>query len=314
MAFGNIATFYLPVAASAGASQWGTDVRKLLDAADAGSDGTSQTNHGTGGNARRTVDPYTVTAADADDSLYGWAITPADMNSVSGATRFFPAGDHVATIRLGHNASTSTGVSLWLSAYHVGAAPTRTRTLLGNVSGGATLPALSGEVTCTATLPLPEVAFGVDETIQYSFEITAAGVAVSGRIVQFFTGTRSAVEAKVVTPGLKTLGDTTGTATGAATASGTSGKVLASVGSAVGAATPSGVAGATSSTTGSAAGVATVAALGSSVAGTTGSAAGVATTSGQVGVIVGTVGTVTVGGGGGGGTTVIKRPILIFDD
>ena len=285
MAFGNISTLYIPTAANAGASQWGTDVRKLLDSADAGSDATTKTNHGTSTSASlKTCDPYTTATADLDQSLYGWAITPSDMNSVSGAKRFYPAGNHTLTVRMGHNGSTGVTATLSVSVYRVGnAAGGRVRTLLAGDANTFDLPALSGEVTATCTVALGEVVFEPDETIQYSCEITCGGIVVVGRIVTFYTGTQTSVVTSISTPTLRVLADTTGTATGTGAATGTSGKVLGTIGASAGAGTASGTGASRADTTGTAAGSGTVAGAGSSVAGTTGTSTGSGTATGVLG-------------------------------
>lgn len=217
MPFGAISTLYLPTAGNAGSSQWGTDVRKLLDAADAGSDSTTKTNHGTGGSVVRTADPYTTTAADLDQSLYGWAITPADMNSVAGAKRRYAAGNHVATIRVGHTAATAKNVNIAMYVYRVGnAAGGRVRTLLGSgTSGTVTIPGTAGELTVNITAALGAILFEPDETIQYVFELGAAGTAVSGDILTVFTGTQSSVVGQIATPTLETVLAGAGTFAGA---------------------------------------------------------------------------------------------------
>ncbi len=277
MAFGNISTFYIPINGSAGSSLWGTDVRKLLSSADATSDATTKTDHGTSGSdTRRTLDPYTTSTTDGTEANFGWAITPTDMNSVSGAKRFFPAGNHTVTIRMAHVNAFAISASLTLYVYRVGTAgASRARTLLGSASATVALPALGAEVNGTATVNLAEVIFEADETVQYSAEFVSQGVIITGDVVTHYTGTQSGTAARIATPGLKTLADTTGSATGSGTATGTSGKVLGTAGSATGTGTALGVLGARASTTGTATGVGTASGLMSAVAGTIGTAAGV---------------------------------------
>lgn len=277
MAFGNISTLYLPTAANAGASQWGTDVRKLLDSADAGSDATTKMNHGTGGTAVvRTSDPYSTSAADLDQSLYGWAITPADMNSVSGARRFMHAGNHVATVRVGHTALVAKNANFALYIYRVGnAAGGRVRTLLGTAnSGTVSIPGTAGELTVVITVALGEIIFDPDETIQYVFESGAAGTTVTGDTITLFTGTQSSVVGKIDIPKLGVLADTTGAASGSGSAAASSALVLGTQGASAGSSSVEGAASSTASTTGVASGSATPAGVMSSVAGTTGSSSG----------------------------------------
>lgn len=290
MAFGNITTLYLPTAANAGTSQWGSDVRKLLAAADAGSDATSKTDHSTGGAVTRTVDPYTTSTTDATQADYGWAVTPADMNSVAGAKRFMAAGNHVVTVRMGHNGATAVTATLLMYVYRIGPAAARTRTLLGSSSATFDLPLASGEVTATVTVALGEIIFDVDETLQYSFEVTCAGIVVTGRILTMFTGTQT-VACRVVIPRLGVLADTTGSATGTGTATGDAGKVLGTVGTAPGSVVVSGVGASTAETTGTATGTGTASGLTSAVAGSTGTAVGSGTATGVFGAIGGMVGT-----------------------
>lgn len=312
MAFGNISTLYLPTAANAGASQWGSDVRKLLDSADAGSDATTVTNHGTGGAVTRTYDPYTTATADLTQADYGWAVNPTDMNSVSGARRFYPAGDHTATIRMNSNSTLGQNGTLTMFVYRVGPAASRTRTLLGSNTATVAFPALSAEVTATVTVALSEVIFEIDETIQYSFEMNTAGNVLGAVLTRMLLGTQTSVAARVDTPILKVLADTTGTSSGSATVVGVTGKVLGAVGSSSSVGTASGVASSRWDTTGSASGTATALGQMSSVYSFTGSASGVGTASGLTSIVLGTVGTVDIGGGGGATTYI--RPVIIFDD
>lgn len=295
MVFGNIATFYLPITASAGSSLWGTDVRKVLDSPDATADALTKTNHGTGtGPVVRTADPFTTTTADLDQTLYGFAIAPADMGSVAGAKRFFPAGDHTLEWRASQNAATAAAPTHTLYVYRVGdAAGGRVRTLLGSASQAETIPGLSGEDTQTVTVALGEIVFEPDETIQYVWETSSAGIVISGRIITHYTGTQSSVESRVTTPGLGVLADTTGTATGSATVAGVTSTVLNTTGSATGTGSAAGVGASRADTTGSATGTGTASGQMSAVAGTTGTAAGTSTATGLMTGIGGMVGTAT---------------------
>lgn len=298
MAFGNISTLYVPTAGLAGASQWGTDVRKLLSSADPDVDATSITDHSTGAAVTRTVDPYTTKATDDTQANFGWAITPTDMNSVAGARRFYPAGSHTVSVRMGHSGATAATGTLTMYVYRVGPAPTRTRTLLGSNTGSVALPTLGGDITATVTVALGEVIFEADETIQYSWEFNVAGIPITGRTATFYTGTHPSQVTQIATPKLGVLADTTGTATGSGVASGTSGKVLGTTGTTTGAGTATGVGASTATTTGTASATSTVVGQGSSVAGTTGSASGSGTATGQASIVLGTTGTVEIGAGG----------------
>lgn len=313
MAFGNISTIYIPTAANAGTSQWGSDVRKFLDSADAASDNTSTTAHGTGGATLRTFDPYTAATADLTQADYGWAINPTDMNSVSGALRYYPAGDHTATIRMNSNRVLAATGTLTMFVYRVGPAPDRTRTLLGSAGASVAFPGTSGKVTAVVTVSLAEVIFEADETVQYSFELSLAGQTTPAVIARMLLGTDTAVESRIDTPTLKVLADTTGTSSGSATVSGVTGKVLGTDGTSSGVATASGQMSTRSDFTGSSSGVATASGQMSSVAGFVGTSAGVGSASGQASIVLGTTGTVEIGAAGGG-TTIIKRPLYLFGD
>lgn len=313
MPFGNITTLYLPTAANAGASQWATDVRKLLSSADSGSDAGSKTDHGTNGAAQnRTVDPYTTTTTDFDQSTVGWAVDPSDMGSVTGALRFFPVGNHVATVQVGHNAVTASSATITMYVYKVGSAASgRTRTLLASgASATINLPLNSGEATFLITVSVPEVIFQPDETIQYSFELSSPGIVILGHICTFYTGTQSGVVGRIDTPKLGVLADTTGSASGSGTAEGVGGKVLGLIGSSSGTSSADGVGGSTSTTTGSSSGSGSANGLGSSVAGSTGSTSGSSSVNGQASIVLGVVGVAVVGEGGG----ITIRPLILFDD
>lgn len=290
MVFGNISTLYFPVAANAGASQWGTDVRKLLDAVDAGADTTTINNHGTGGAVTRTFDPYSTSSADADQTLFGWAVTPADMGSVAGARRFYPAGDHVATFRMSQNGVTGVAVTVTVFVYRVGPSPGRTRTLLGSGSASPTLNGLSSPSTVNVTVALSEIVFEADETIQYSIETNVAGVAITGRNVVLRTGTDGGVGVRMDTPQLGVLKDFTGTADGTSTALGVMAQVLPTTGTATASGTGLGVLAATGQMGGTASGIGTALGVLSSVATMTGTTTGAGTALGVLGGVGGLVG------------------------
>lgn len=218
MAFGNVSTFYFPTAANAGASQWGSDVRKLLDSADAGSDGTTITNHGTGsGVVTRTCDPYTNNASDLTQADYGWAVTPTDMGATAAANRMIPAGDHIVTWRVDPSDALSSNPIIHVYVYKVGsAAASRARTLIATDSATIAV-SLGAATTGTITVTCPEIIFGNDETIQYSLECEVAGVVITGRTVVHFTGTNGGAQIRVDHPGLRynhiVSGDTVGKGT-----------------------------------------------------------------------------------------------------
>lgn len=309
MAFANgTNTLYFPVAGSAGASQWGSDVRKMLSAADAGADGTTVCNLGTGGTVTRTADPYTTSTADLAQADYGWAVTPTDMGSVDGAKRFYPAGTFTFTFYTTPSAVFTTETKNLLAyVYRVGPAPGRTRTLIASGTGVMGL----GAGAVTVSVATPEIVLEPDETLQFSAEMSAGGLVAVGRTVQFFTGTQAGTQVRVDTPNLGTLADTTGSATGAGTAAGSISNVLNMTGTAAGSGAAVGAMGATAATTGSASGASAASGLGSSVAGTIGTADGSANVVGLASKVLGTVGTVNIGEGGSGGSVTSVYPVFV---
>lgn len=317
MPFANINTFYIPYAANAGASQWGTNVRKLTDVAPAPvlAEATTITNHSTGGVVVRTFSPYATMATDDVQANFGWAITPTDMGGAAGALRFYPAGNHIASIYFAHSGALAENGTLFMYVYRVGnAAGGRVRTLLGSGSATVVLPVNSGSVYTSCTTALPEIIFAVDETIQYSFELSLAGVAVVGHTATLYTGDPG-LPAKLVTPTLKVLADTTGVATGLGLASGSSSTVLGTIGTGTGLGLATATGSSISTTTGTATGIGTAVGFVSSVAGAVGAATGLGLANGLTSRVLGTVGEVTIGAAGGGGTIIVKKVIaVIFDD
>lgn len=312
MAFGNISTLHFPVAASAGASLWGTDVRKLLASPNATVDTTTISSHGTGGTATsRNVDPYTTsTGVSGTKGLFGWAIDPTDMGSVNGALRFYRAGIHTSNMVLSHNGAASDNVTIYVYAYRVSSAATgRTRTLLGSTADTATLPALSGETFSFIGLTLPEIVFQPDETIQWMYEVSATGTVVVGHTVTFRTGTASSLATGLSTPELGVLARTSGAATGTGAATASGGIVLGTAGTASGAGNASGAGASNAATTGIATGSGAAAGSGAAVAGAIGAAEGAADATGSGSAVIGTVGTAEVGAGS---ASPIIRPIFIF--
>ncbi len=313
--FGNITALHLPRAGSAGSSLWGTDVRKVLDAPEATSDSATKTSHGTGGGSTtRNVDPYsTSTSVSGTKGLFGWAVDPTDMGSVTGALRFYPAGDHTSRLVLGHDGAVGGTATVYVYAYRVAsAAAGRTRTLLGSTSASVSLPALSGEVVANIALTLPEIVFQPDETIQWMYEVAATGTVITGHVLTFYTGTRSGTEIRITTPELGVLANTAGTAAGTGAASGDAAIVLGTAGTAAGAGAATGEGASNAGTVGSAAGSVAVLASGSSVAGVVGTASGSSDATGSGSAVIGTVGTVEIGAGGSEAPTF--HPLFIFDD
>ena len=311
MAFGAITTVYIPIAASAGSSLWGTDVRKVLDSADAATDATTTTSHGTGADTRRTVDPYSASSTDITESDYGWAIDPADMGSTATKKRRQAAGDHTCTLRLSHSATLGdTSAVLHFFAYRIGPSPGRVRTLLGSVNQNINLAALGAIGTYTATIVLGEIVYEDDETLQYSFEITAAGQIVTGASTTFRTGTQGGVAIRVNFPRLDTIVETTGTSGGSSTATAAVANIMASNGTAAGTSTITADVGGIAGATGSASGTGVASADVGGVAGATGTSAGTSQATADTAVIKATVGTVDIGAGG---DTVISPVFTVFD-
>lgn len=284
MAFGSISTFYFPTDANSGASQWGTDVRKLLDTADAATDLTTSTR--TPANAtptRITVDPYTSNATgDNTESNYGWAVTPSDMNSVSGARRLIKAGNHVCTLRLIANGIGPQSVTLHTFIYRVGPAAGRTRTLIASQSDVLSVDVAVNGADTVVTLSVPEIIFEPDETIQYSFETTATGAVLTARTVTFRTGTQNGTAVRVDHPGLTIIRDTAGASDGAGTVSGAIQAFGSFVASAAGVAAVAGLMSSMGAGVGEAPGAAAASAVGASQATTIGTSAGAAAVVGSI--------------------------------
>lgn len=220
MAFGNISSLYFPIAGTAGASLWGVDVRKLLSSPDGTADASTITSHGSGGTVARQVDPYSDNNIAPGPANWAWAITPADMNSVAGARRYIPAGNHVFTMR--GKCSNALGKAnqngYTVLAYRVGPSPGFTRTLLGfGQSGPVSFPALGASSTFTAAIALPELVFEANETIHYSISLDATGSALGNEKYTFFTGTEGGISIRIDLPGggLGTLYQKTGAVSGA---------------------------------------------------------------------------------------------------
>lgn len=295
MAFGSISTLHFPIAANAGTSQWGTDVRKLLDAAESTSDSTTTTRHGTGATVRRTtVDPYNENNQNnLTEANYGWAVTPSDMNSVSGSRRVIKAGNHTFIGSIITSGLAATDGTIHFFAYRVGnAASGRARTLLGSVDQAQSFAVLAANSEVTVPLSLPEIIFEPDETIQYSFELSAPGGGLANRTLTFNTGVGGALSVRITLPApLTILRDTVGSSAGAATAAGEIKSFGSMAGSSAGAATVTGAVSSMASVIAAAAGVATVDGVGSSTAATAGTAAGVATVDGLATAIGSAAGT-----------------------
>lgn len=307
MPFGTVSTLYFPVAGSAGSSMWGTDVRKLNTSADAGVDTTSQVQYGTNTALQtRTVDPYSTVTADLDQTLYGWAVAPADMGSTADFIRYYPAGNHVLTGRVTQTSLSAADITVNLYIYRVGPSPTRTRTLLGNGSATVNAGALSTPVTVTVTVALGSVTFAADETIQYSVECQSTGVAITGKNGEFRTGTDSGVAIRMDTPPLKTISATVGTAADpVGSASGVLSARASMAGTASGTSTASGVPTGITGFAGSAAGTSAAAGVLGGRAGMTGSAGGSSTASAVFAGFAGLVGSAPSVGSAAGFLTAL---------
>lgn len=283
MAFGNISAFYFPIAANAGASMHGTDVRKLLASADAALDATTKTDHGTSGSvSQKYVDPYTTRSA-AGAIAAGWQVEPlTDMASVIGARRFIPAGNHVCTARLATTAALGGTLSaVVMSVWKVGPSPSFTLTLVGGVTVSNFAVPAAAYATCTLTAACPEMIFEPGETVLYTFAISGAGLIISGIVNTFATGTQGGVAISVNHPGLKVLADGAFTAAGVGTPVAVGNNRFSAVASATAAASTAGVGASRFSGVFTAAGIAATAAIGAARASTVFSAAGLSTTDGK---------------------------------
>lgn len=293
------AVMYLPIAASAGASLWGTDVRAMLAAPDATADATSLCAHGTAlADTTRTVDPYSSSSADGTEANFGWAIDAgtgaAGMGSTATVKRRMLAGNHVATTRLSHDSTLGDSTAtLHFFAYRVGPAAGRARTLLGSVNQAVNLAALNAVGTYTATIALGELVFENDETIQYSFEVTATGVLVTGANSVFRAGTDGGVAVRVDFPELRTIIETVGASTGAATAASSLQTTANMQGASAGAATAAGSLQAIHEMTGASAGAATATGTLAITANMEGASAGAATAAATLAAIANFLGAVS---------------------
>lgn len=312
MAFGTISVFY--TSGSAGgyiaAGVGGNRIAALRSTQDTTESGSTQTTHTANATTRRVVSPYQSSANAGPDSTRGFAIDPADMGSVAGALRFFPAGNHVFTFyATGGNALGSN--TYFLRAYRVGPSPSFTKTLIAT-EASATGSGLGASVS--VSLPLPQIIFQPGETIMYEPDvqtnpgITAGTVTISLGTSSALTGS---VVARITTPELGILASARASAAGAGDATARGSIVLparaAASGLGVASARPSVTAGARATASGN--GIA----LGrpSAVAGAVASAAGSSQVLGRITRIVGAVGTVNIGAGG---SAVIRRKrVLIID-
>lgn len=290
------AVVYLPIAGSAGASLWGSDVRQMLTAPDATADATTTQAHGTAlAQTRRTCDPFTATSADNDQAAYGWAIHPGTGSNGMGSTatlkRRMSAGNHVATTRLSHSGALGdSSAILHFAAYRVGPAAGRARTLLGSVDQVVSLGLAGAIGTFTASIALPELVFQNDETIQYSFEITAAGVLVTGASSTFRTGTEGGVAIRVDFPELNTIIETTGQSQGAAIVAGSLEATVVMQGASTGSATAAGILEARKETTGAVAAAASVAGQFVATKEVTGASSGIAAAAAALAAIANFIG------------------------
>ncbi len=145
------------------------------------------------------------------------------------AKRVIAAGNHTINGRMRDNSSTGTTATLLMYVYRVAAGSGRARTLLGSNSASVTLPALAAIADGVVSVNLAEIILEPDETIQYAFEITASGMAVSGRSITFLTGL-STTSVRVTIPAeLQLLASAPAAATVAADMTGSGAMVLGTV-------------------------------------------------------------------------------------
>lgn len=310
MAFGTINAFYTNGSGGfQSANVGGNRIAKLLASPDATTSTSTQTTHPANSSTRRVVSPYQASANAGPDSTRGLAIDPADMGSVAGALRFFPAGNHVAHFyatggnTLGNN-------TYLLRAYRIGPSPAFAKTQIG---GEASAAASGLGAAVAVSLALPEIVFLPGETILWTWDVQTNPGIVAGTVT-ISLGTSSALNGSVVarmqTPELGILAKARGAAAGVAAVQGQASIVLPARGASAGVASVQSQASSTAGGQGRAAGVASAQAQGSAVAGVQGRAAGVASVTGQASVVLGAVGTAVVGSG----QSVIRRKrVVIFD-
>ncbi len=312
MAFGNISTFFTNgntgfISAGVG----GNRIAALRATVDTTESATTQTTHPANSSTRRVVSPYQTSANAGPDSTRGFAVATADMGSVVGALRFFPAGNHIANFYAtgGNNLGNNT---YFLRAYRVGPSPTFTKTQIGG-EASATGSGLGAAIA--VSLALPEIIFQAGETVMWEWDVQTNPGVVTGTVT-ISLGTSSGLTGSIVgrieTPELGVLAKTRGNADGVATVDGRAAILLPTRGDSAGVATVSGQLSALAAFVGSSAGEAITTGLGSAVAGAIGTSSGQATVSGQVTAVVGTVGTVNIGAGGGTITNVF--PVFTSSD
>lgn len=255
MPFGNINTFYIPepggAVGSGGPCPWGNDVQRFLDVIDPDADTTTGNVHSSNSNLVRVFNPFNSNQQinEGNSTLYGWALHPtADMNSLAGALRAFPAGDHTLTVRTGSWGLLGSDHKLRLLVYKVAASGSGyTRTQLGSTGEGVA-NALGSTVTVTVTLP--EIVFEPGESIQYTIQ-SQVNTSFSQNSVALHLGTSSAANgsevSRVETPGLLTIAATVYSLGGNGSAQAIASSVLPTVGSLAASSQTSGLLAATAS-------------------------------------------------------------------
>ena len=203
-ALGHVGQFYFPTNAAKGASLWGTTVYALAYAAGAADTTTTLTVASGTSTPAIIVKPYansnTIDGSTRD--LWGFGILPADMNSVAGATRYMPAGNHTATITVSSSQTAGNNVTPVMYVYQVSSAATgRARTLIA-YSGGAQINGTlaNANATGSVTVPCPRIDLGPDETLEYALQLLVAQNVLSSTTITLTLGSTS-----LTTPALGTV-------------------------------------------------------------------------------------------------------------
>ena len=203
-ALGHVGQFYFPTNATKGASLWGTTVYALTYAADTADTTTTLTVASGSGSLSEIVKPFASsnTADGSTRDLWGFGILPADMNSVSGATRYMPAGNHTATIVVKSSQTTGNNVTPSMFVYQVSSAATgRTRTLIASANGAQISGALGGaNATGSVAVSCPRIDLGPDETLEYALQLLVAQNVLSSTTITLTLGSTG-----LTTPALGTV-------------------------------------------------------------------------------------------------------------
>lgn len=205
--------FYLSATDQDGS--WGTDVRKLLEAAPASNATTICAHPNAAGTTLITLDPYSTSSTQGDtrDAL-GWALnaTGADgVDSVAGALRVIPAGtwqfSNPASVPVGGTATGSLTASLLIRVFRVSAAFVRTQLFSVTTNTVASTGLAAGTGTLTASSAQPEIVLQAGETIHVGYQSQVVQVAglVGATVAGNATYTTGAATVTLPSPGLRTI-------------------------------------------------------------------------------------------------------------